>query len=131
MIMHSHLLPSLLWLAVLSPFTANAVVEEVDCPKKPLELCIALDESGSICSTAQSATCNRCDCRADEFPAPGSLCCDNYKMATEFAVDLINSFRVEVDDEFEVGLAYFSTRVNNRNPSLMSPDDAIADLVRV
>ena len=95
----------------------------------PLEVCIAIDESGSVCG---DGLCNQCECFENPLPFPidpPEDCCDNFRSAIEFSVDLLEGYETQVQD-LRAAVSYFSTRTNNPEATLTSAQDVIDDLVR-
>lgn len=95
----------------------------------PLEVCIAIDESGSVCG---AGLCNQCECFENPLPfpiEPPEDCCDNFRSAIEFSVDLLEGYETQVQD-LRAAVSYFSTRTNNPGATLTSAQEVIDDLVR-
>jgi hypothetical protein len=93
-----------------------------------IDVCFALDQSGSICSGGQQL-CNNCDCQSggsSQLP----LCCPNYVSATDFAIEFINEVELQTPEgtsQSKYGVVFFSnensppTEVGqslNSNPTL-------------
>ena len=95
----------------------------------PQEVCIAIDESGSVCG---AGLCNQCDCFENPNPIPidpPDDCCENFRHAIEFSVDLLQGYDTQVQD-LRAAVSYFSTRTNNPEATLTSSQEVIDDLVR-
>jgi len=114
-----------------------------DCIPKPVDLCIAIDTSGSVCSPPSGPeNCDWCSCAAGETASfwtnhAAAECCDNFVHERQYATNLINAVEgLEVDgnpvEGNQYGLVQFSYDSHKRVPSTagLVPADNVLDYLR-
>lgn len=110
-----------------SPIAEAQTVEPTASPtiaicedKKEINVCVAIDNSGSICSEGSPRLCSNCNpnepCEAEGFVA-GGLCCGNYQHLTTFATNYINN----------LGAGTFSVVKFGTTASAVSPQGTAGD----
>eukprot|EP00522_Entomoneis_paludosa_P002711 CAMPEP_0172473096 /NCGR_PEP_ID=MMETSP1065-20121228/68676_1 /TAXON_ID=265537 /ORGANISM="Amphiprora paludosa, Strain CCMP125" /LENGTH=1381 /DNA_ID=CAMNT_0013231265 /DNA_START=638 /DNA_END=4783 /DNA_ORIENTATION=+ len=101
---------------------------KIKCKPKPLDICIAIDISGSICSPYSSTNCVNCNCRSNTDGASDNnilngdtnQCCQNFADERDFTAHLIEQAdALEYDQQFSV--VSFSTESDIRVPSNGNP----------
>eukprot|EP00523_Entomoneis_sp_CCMP467_P021388 CAMPEP_0168844534 /NCGR_PEP_ID=MMETSP0727-20121128/8789_1 /TAXON_ID=265536 /ORGANISM="Amphiprora sp., Strain CCMP467" /LENGTH=1052 /DNA_ID=CAMNT_0008898185 /DNA_START=33 /DNA_END=3191 /DNA_ORIENTATION=+ len=96
------------------------------CTPSPIDLCIAIDTSGSVCTPGSSPTlCAGCSCvplGTNTSSGSKDTCCKNFVYERDYAGSLVNAIgEVTVDGNIvqghEFGLVQFATDSNKAQPS--------------
>jgi len=94
-----------------------------ECTPQPLDICVAIDISGSVCSVGNDIQgCDSCNCRdsSNMYEVNGvdneDLCCDNFVYERDFATNLVNQANA-LDDEQRFSIVSFATESSFRVPN--------------
>jgi len=100
------------------------------CKEQDLaDMCIAIDNSGSICSEGTPRLCEDCNsntCRANGNSLTSGHCCRNYDTLTEFATKYINGLPSSEFTTFSI--VKFATSASLIGSTAVSAETAIAEI---
>eukprot|EP00522_Entomoneis_paludosa_P006012 CAMPEP_0172440164 /NCGR_PEP_ID=MMETSP1065-20121228/892_1 /TAXON_ID=265537 /ORGANISM="Amphiprora paludosa, Strain CCMP125" /LENGTH=1410 /DNA_ID=CAMNT_0013188947 /DNA_START=89 /DNA_END=4321 /DNA_ORIENTATION=- len=104
-----------------SLYLSNVSVQwcKISCTPKPLDICVAIDTSGSVCTPGSSPTnCGSCNCRSGSeiFNGNTDECCTNFVDTRDFAANFITQANnMEYDQSFSI--VSFATESGIRVPN--------------
>ncbi|KAL7559628.1 hypothetical protein ACA910_015313 [Epithemia clementina (nom. ined.)] len=122
--------------ATNSPTKKTTVVAGTECEDKPINICMAIDMSGSICSppndvgSCQAYDDTPCITKCRNTTLNKDTCCSNYKKERDFAVNFINRFAsgdIHTSEQ-QYSLVSFSTESFTISTLTASTSDMIASV---
>jgi hypothetical protein len=74
----------------------------------PVDICVAIDQSGSICNQT-SSFCSSSEGTGGFAKTGNSTCCQNYAVAASFAVEFVTITNTELNGNAKIGVVRFAT----------------------